>query len=107
MRRIRLLAATALGLALSAAAVPPVSARTPAADAAAPGTAAMGKTATVRLITGDRVTVTTDAAGRRSASVEPGTGRRGVLFPHLRAGRASVRDPVGRIGPRRHRAAGP
>lgn len=72
MRRIRLLAATVLGLALSAAVVPPVSARTGAADAAAPGAVATGKTATVRLITGDRVTVTTDAAGRRSASVEPG-----------------------------------
>lgn len=91
MRRIRLLAATALGLALSAAAVPPVSARTTAADAAAPGAAAMGKTATVRLITGDRVTVTTDAAGRRSASVEPGTGRRGVLFrTYEQDGRLSV-----------------
>ncbi|MFD7409358.1 S8 family serine peptidase [Streptomyces sp. NPDC059866] len=80
MKRTRLLVAAALGLALSAGAVLPVSARTGAADAAPSGAAAMGKTATVRLITGDRVTVTTDAAGRSTASVEPGTGRRGVLF---------------------------
>ncbi|MFE0274842.1 hypothetical protein ACFWZY_22495 [Streptomyces sp. NPDC058992] len=44
MRRIRPPAATALGLALSAAVVPPVPARTGAADAAAPGTVATGKT---------------------------------------------------------------
>ncbi|MBZ9644511.1 S8 family serine peptidase [Streptomyces sp. PSKA30] len=80
MKRTRLLVATALGLVLSAGAVPPVSATTGTADAAPSGAAAMGKTATVRLITGDRVTVTTGAAGRSTASVEPGTGRRGVLF---------------------------
>ncbi|MFI9543726.1 S8 family serine peptidase [Streptomyces sp. NPDC052016] len=80
MKRTRLLVATAVGLVLSVGAVPPVSARTGTADAAPFGTAVMGKTATVRLITGDRVTVTTGAAGRSTASVEPGTGRRGVLF---------------------------
>lgn len=34
----------------------------------------------MRLITGDRVTVTTDGDGKRIAAVEPGSGRRGILF---------------------------
>lgn len=35
---------------------------------------------TVRLVTGDRVTVTPGSDGRRSASVVPGPGRRGIVF---------------------------
>ncbi|MGP4047928.1 S8 family peptidase [Streptomyces sp. 2A115] len=85
MRRIRLVAAISTGLALTAGAVAPVSARTgsvPTATAAAdaPAATAVG---TVRLITGDRVTVATAADGRRTASVTPGTGRRHILFRTL------------------------
>ncbi|MFS8204038.1 S8 family serine peptidase [Streptomyces sp. CWNU-52B] len=82
MRRIRLVAAISTGLALAAGAVTPVAARTgtgatatAAADAPAPKS--LG---TVRLITGDRVTVAADAEGRQTASVTPGPGRRQVVF---------------------------
>ncbi|MFF3873130.1 S8 family serine peptidase [Streptomyces sp. NPDC001978] len=78
MRRIRLLAAISTGLALTAAAVAPVSARP--ADAPAAGNAATGSPATVRLITGDRVTVTRAPDGRQLAAVEPGPGRRDIVF---------------------------
>ncbi|GGX85365.1 S8 family serine peptidase [Streptomyces fructofermentans] len=80
MRRIRLVAAISTGLALAAGTVAPVSARTgaaPTAQAEAPAPAALG---TVRLITGDKVTVATGADGRHIASVVPGAGRRDVLF---------------------------
>lgn len=82
MRRIRLVAAISTGLALAAGAVAPVAAGTgtgPTATAAAdaPAPKSLG---TVRLITGDRVTVGTDAEGRRTASVTPGAGRRHILF---------------------------
>ncbi|WP_416986294.1 S8 family serine peptidase [Streptomyces sp. T028] len=79
MRRIRLLAAISAGLTLSAGAVGPVSAGTGGASAVA-GTPEGTADATVRLITGDRVTVTATADGRRIASVEPGTGRQGIVF---------------------------
>lgn len=48
-----------------------------------PGTGAApaaGGGATVRLITGDRVTARTDVTGHRTASVTPGEGRRHLLF---------------------------
>ncbi|MFI6338869.1 S8 family serine peptidase [Streptomyces sp. NPDC050535] len=82
MRRIRLVAAISTGLALAAGAVAPVAARTgtgPTATAAAdiPAPKNLG---TVRLITGDRVTVGADSEGRRTASVTPGPGRRQILF---------------------------
>ncbi|MGW0656480.1 hypothetical protein ACWD4T_48460, partial [Streptomyces umbrinus] len=82
MRRIRLVAAISTGLALAAGAVAPVAAGTgtgPTATAAAdaPASKSLG---TVRLITGDRVTVGTDAEGRRTASVTPGAGRQHILF---------------------------
>ncbi|MFB8773154.1 S8 family serine peptidase [Streptomyces broussonetiae] len=109
MRRMRLAATVAAGLTLTVGAVTPVAAGTaesPAttagqatvtlADGGAGSAATAGgdtrsdapagvgagpdATATVRLITGDRVTVVTGADGRRTASVEPGEGRRGVLF---------------------------
>jgi subtilisin family serine protease len=91
MRRIRLAAVISAGLALTAGGVPsaagaagvPGTAGTTttatAATAASAGTSP-GAGATVRLITGDRVTVTTDTDGKRIAAVEPGSGRSGVLF---------------------------
>ncbi|GAB2787880.1 S8 family serine peptidase [Streptomyces chlorus] len=45
---------------------------------------------TVRLITGDRVTVGTDGDGRRTASVTPGPGRRHVVFRTYEDGRLTV-----------------
>ncbi len=80
-RRIRVAAAVAAGLTLSVGAVTPVAAGTggPTAPARAAAPAAEGG-ATVRLITGDRVTVRTDVNGRRTASVTPGEGRRHLLF---------------------------
>ncbi|WP_240810722.1 S8 family serine peptidase [Streptomyces tendae] len=86
---MRIAAAVAAGLTLSAGAVTPVAADPgggPAAatdrTAATRGTAATAADtgATVRLITGDRVTVRTDANGRHTASVVPGEGRRHILF---------------------------
>ncbi|MDT6983092.1 S8 family serine peptidase [Streptomyces lusitanus] len=79
---MRIAAAVAAGLTLSAGAVTPVAAdpagtTTPLARAAAPAAEAA---ATVRLVTGDRVTVRTDVTGRRTASVTPGEGRRHLLF---------------------------
>ncbi|MFJ4333456.1 MULTISPECIES: S8 family serine peptidase [unclassified Streptomyces] len=80
MRRIRLLAAISAGLALAAGAVAPVPALagTPRQDTVA--TAADRGAATVKLITGDSVTVTRAGDGRQAASVTPGPGRKGVLF---------------------------
>ncbi|MFD4350168.1 S8 family serine peptidase [Streptomyces coelicoflavus] len=86
MRRIRLAAAVVTGLALAAGAAPPVAADsrggppTTGKTAGTSGGSGPGRSATVRLITGDRVTVTTDADGRHTASVTPGEGRRHVLF---------------------------
>ncbi|MFI9467059.1 S8 family serine peptidase [Streptomyces sp. NPDC052492] len=86
---MRIAAAVAAGLTLSAGAVTPVAADPgggPAAatdrTAATRGTAATAADtgATVRLITGDRVTVRTDPNGRHTASVVPGEGRRHILF---------------------------
>ncbi|MFC3572674.1 S8 family serine peptidase [Streptomyces yaanensis] len=79
MRRIRLVAAISAGLALTAGAVAPVSARTGSAAAAADAPART-QGATVRLITGDRVTVTTGTDGRQIASVRPGAGRQHIVF---------------------------
>jgi len=82
MRRIRLVAVISAALALTVGGVPPAAARTAPQDALATATAKPSPSgiATVRLVTGDRVTVTTDAGGRRTASIEPGSGRRDVLF---------------------------
>ncbi|MDN3027544.1 S8 family serine peptidase [Streptomyces sp. S.PB5] len=79
MRRIRLVAAISAGLALTAGGVPPAVAGTPRPTTVTTKPPAGGST-TVRLVTGDRVTVTTSADGRRIASVQPGHGRHGVLF---------------------------
>ncbi len=82
MRRIRLVAAISTGLALTAGAAAPVAARTvtgstATAAAEAPAPKSLG---TLRLITGDRVTVGTDDEGRPTAAVTPGAGRRHILF---------------------------
>ncbi|MFJ5837226.1 S8 family serine peptidase [Streptomyces shenzhenensis] len=79
MRPIRLVAAISAGVALTAGAMVPVSARTGSAGAVA-DTPARAKGATVRLITGDRVTLTTAADGKQLASVQPGAGRQGIVF---------------------------
>ncbi|MFE7439657.1 S8 family serine peptidase [Streptomyces chartreusis] len=82
MRQIRLVAAISTGLVLVAGAVAPATARTDTAPTARAGAdaASSQSSATVRLITGDRVTVRTDAEGRRTASVTPGPGRRHIVF---------------------------
>ncbi|MFJ4923816.1 S8 family serine peptidase [Streptomyces sp. NPDC088725] len=80
MRRTRLPAAVSMVLLLTAGAVAPVSAA-PSARGPAVGTSgAVDPGATVRLITGDRVTVAAGADGKRAATVRPGPGRQGVLF---------------------------
>lgn len=83
MRRMRITAAVVAGLTLCAGAVTPVSAAPGggpgATTGSAPATPAAGSS-TVRLITGDRVTVHTGAEDRRTASVVPGEGRRHILF---------------------------
>ncbi|MEU3619136.1 S8 family serine peptidase [Streptomyces sp. NPDC006872] len=83
MRPIRLVVPLAVGLALAAATVTPVSARTvpPPGSMAAPAPApAAGSRATVHLITGDTVTVATASDGRQTASIVPGAGRGDIVF---------------------------
>lgn len=110
MRRLRLLVAISAGLALAAGAVLPLptSAEAPRGTAAAPP--APGDAATVRLITGDRVALTRGPDGRRTASVTPGPGRKGLLFRTLEQnGHVTVlpsdADPLVAAG-RRGRQAG-
>jgi hypothetical protein len=85
MSRIRPTAAISTGLLLVAGAVPAVfagqsaAAGTPTHPAAVPG----ATSATVRLVTGDRVTVTTLPGGRHTASVQPGPGREHIPFQTL------------------------
>ncbi|MET9479555.1 S8 family peptidase [Streptomyces sp. NPDC006638] len=82
MRWIRLSAAVSTALLVTGGIVTPVSARSGPADAAAPAAAGYPapSAATVRLVTGDRVTVGAGTDGKRVASVTPGPGRRGLLF---------------------------
>ncbi|MGW6795810.1 S8 family serine peptidase [Streptomyces chartreusis] len=82
MRQIRLMAAISTGLVLAAGFVAPAAARTGTALTAqsVADAASLQRPSIIRLITGDRVTVSTDAEGRRTASVEPGPGRRHVVF---------------------------
>ncbi|CAL9659505.1 S8 family serine peptidase [Streptomyces sp. enrichment culture] len=80
-RRIRLAAATSVGLALVAGVVPPVFADAAEPKGGAVTTASADETATVRLITGDRVTVRkVPGTGRQTAGVQPGPGRQGIVF---------------------------
>ncbi|MFD3454353.1 S8 family peptidase [Streptomyces sp. NPDC058691] len=80
MAWIRLTAAISTGLLLTAGGVPSASARTPQDSAARPAGGQGGSSVTVRLVTGDRVTVTPGADGHHAASVEPGPGRQGIVF---------------------------
>ncbi|WUD72184.1 S8 family serine peptidase [Streptomyces sp. NBC_00510] len=85
MSRIRLTAAITTGLALVAGAVPAAFAAR-AADAGAavrPAAVPRAHSATVRLLTGDRVTVTALPNGRHTASVQPGPGRERMAFRTL------------------------
>ncbi|MEU6421279.1 S8 family peptidase [Streptomyces spiralis] len=83
MRRIRLAAAISAGFALAAGAMAPFSAGASGLREGAVANAPAGGTATVQLITGDSVTVTKAPGGRQTASVTPGTGRRGIVFRTL------------------------
>ncbi|MFE4497149.1 S8 family serine peptidase [Streptomyces niveus] len=86
MRRIPLVAAVSVGLTLAAGAVAPVSASSPGGAQDRPsvsGSAAPEGAASVRLITGDRVTLGKDDAGGPIVSVEPGPGRGGIIFQTL------------------------
>ncbi len=83
MRQIRLMAATAAGFALAAGAVTPVTAAPgpqPATPRAHPAAASADSAATVRLVTGDTVTVTRGPDGHQSAAVRPGPGRERIVF---------------------------
>ncbi|MFB7496679.1 S8 family serine peptidase [Streptomyces sp. NPDC056161] len=76
----RLTAAISTALLLTAGGVQSASAQTSEASAAEPASAPGAHSATVRLVTGDRVTVTPAADGRTTASVEPGPGRERIVF---------------------------
>ncbi|MFE5374722.1 S8 family serine peptidase [Streptomyces mirabilis] len=82
MARIRRLAAIATGVLVVAGVTPAVAtARGSATGPVARPVAVPGvHSATVRLMTGDRVTVTTLPDGRRTASAQPGPGREHVPF---------------------------
>ncbi|MFJ8787977.1 S8 family serine peptidase [Streptomyces sp. NPDC102462] len=80
MAWIRLTAAISTGLLLTAGGVQSVSAQTSEVGAAGPAAAPGAHPTTVRLVTGDRVTVTPGADGRNTASVEPGPGRERIVF---------------------------
>ncbi|MFJ3672514.1 S8 family serine peptidase [Streptomyces sp. NPDC090106] len=81
MRHTRLLATFAAGVALAATAVAPSFADPPTSSphtSTAAGTPGDGST--VRLITGDSVTVVKGPDGTQTASVRPGPGRDGIVF---------------------------
>ncbi|MFJ9623295.1 S8 family serine peptidase [Streptomyces sp. NPDC101181] len=83
MRRLRLWAAISTGLALTVGAVAPLPATADAPGGGADARPPVNETATVRLITGDRVTLARGPDGRQQASVTPGPGRKGLLFRTL------------------------
>src|SRR3954452_22376890 len=85
MSTIRPAAAIATGLMLVAVAVPAASAAQPdrTETATSPAAAPTAHSATVRLVTGDQVTVTTLPGGRHTASVQPGPGREHIPFRTL------------------------
>ncbi|MET9588013.1 S8 family serine peptidase [Streptomyces sp. NPDC006539] len=82
MSRIRLKAAISTVLILVAGAVPAaVAAQTAATGTPSrPAAVPQARSATVRLVTGDQVTVTTLPGGRHTASVQPGPGREHIPF---------------------------
>ncbi|MET7648933.1 S8 family serine peptidase [Streptomyces sp. NPDC005426] len=80
-RRIRLAAAVSVGLALITGSVSPVIAGATEPTAGSVTTTTSADTATVRLITGDKVVLTAvPGSERQTASIEPGPGRRGIVF---------------------------
>ncbi|MET8801220.1 S8 family peptidase [Streptomyces sp. NPDC004546] len=85
MSRIRLTAAISTGVVLAAGVVPVAFAAQTAATGTAAHPAAVpgARSVTVRLVTGDRVTVTTLPGGRHTASVQPGPGREHIPFQTL------------------------
>ncbi|MEU7340873.1 S8 family serine peptidase [Streptomyces sp. NPDC007074] len=85
MSTIRPAAAITAGLMLVAVAVPAAFAAQPARTepAGKPAAAPPAHSATVRLVTGDQVTVTTLPGGRHTASVQPAPGREHIPFRTL------------------------
>ncbi|MET7598277.1 S8 family serine peptidase [Streptomyces sp. NPDC005481] len=84
MAWIRLSAAISTVLVVTLGSVSPASSSTEAEGTKEfTGTGQKAASATVRLLTGDRVTVTSVPGGRRTASVRPGPGREHVSFRTL------------------------
>ncbi|MFD9217753.1 S8 family serine peptidase, partial [Streptomyces sp. NPDC059544] len=80
MRRIRLWAVISLSAMVATSAITPVTAQAlPGTEARTPAPQ-VGATSTVRLITGDRVTVGDAPNGKKTASVQRAPGREKVLF---------------------------
>ncbi|WP_431961516.1 S8 family serine peptidase [Actinacidiphila sp. bgisy160] len=79
MRRIRLWAVIAMSATVATGAIVPASAQPPS-GAAARTPAPQDRTTTVRLITGDRVTVSDAPNGKKTASVQHAPGRDRVVF---------------------------
>lgn len=79
MRRIRLWAVISMSAVVATGAITPVAAQSPP-ETGAPTPAPRGHTSTVRLITGDRVTVGDTVNGKKAASVQRAPGRENVLF---------------------------
>ncbi|AQU70438.1 LuxR C-terminal-related transcriptional regulator [Streptomyces niveus] len=77
------MAAISAGLTLAAGAVAPVSATTSAVREKPAGGGAAAGSVSVRLITGDRVTLAGGDEDGRVVSVEPGKGRKGIVFRTL------------------------
>ncbi|MER7937230.1 MULTISPECIES: S8 family peptidase [unclassified Streptomyces] len=80
MAWIRLTAAISTALVLTTGGMSSASARASSPGTAEPAAGTARTASTVRLVTGDRVTLTPGADGRRTASVEPGPGRQDIVF---------------------------
>ncbi len=80
MRHIRYLATLTTGVALATLTVTPSSAGPPGDTRTTVATGSADQPRTVRLITGDSVTVTRGPEGRQTASVRPGPGRDDIVF---------------------------
>ncbi|MEU1529742.1 hypothetical protein [Streptomyces fagopyri] len=83
MAWMRLSAAISTVLVATIGGMSPASARTSADGTARITAHDKAVSATVRLLTGDRVTVTTLPGGRHTASVQPGPGRESIAFRTL------------------------
>ncbi|MFF3949575.1 S8 family serine peptidase [Streptomyces sp. NPDC001902] len=87
MRRIRLWAVIAMSATVATGAITPVAAQSPSETGA--GTPAThDRATTVRLITGDRVTVSDAPNGKKTASVQRAPGREDVFFQMTEKGGA-------------------